>query len=113
MECHSYAERVSEFVQAISKWYQTETGGEEDKDDVEGVEKWKKEWTMRKVVITMKRDEINKEIGVAAGSPEYLKGYAKGVNKVMGRLTDEQKREYMELAKEWNKSRPPMDIQIR
>ena len=68
---------------------------------------------MRKVVKTMKRDEIDKEIGEVAGGPDYLRGYARGVNEVVGRLTDEEKRKYMVLAKEWNKARPPRDIQTR
>lgn len=68
---------------------------------------------MRKVVKMMRRDEIDKEIGKVAGGPDYMKGYANGVNEVLKRLTDEEKKKYLELAKEWNKSRLPRDIQIR
>jgi hypothetical protein len=82
-------------------------------DDGDGVGKWKKEWTMIKVVKRKKREEIVKETGAVAGSPDYLRRYAGAVKEVLSRLTDEEKRMYMGLAREWNKSRPPRDIQLR
>jgi hypothetical protein len=51
-------------------------------------------------------------VGEAAGDPAYMRGYVRGVNEVIGQLTDQEKREYTEMAKEWNKSSPPREVQI-
>jgi hypothetical protein len=96
----------------VSKWYQAQDGNEEDGDDSDGVVKWKKAWTMRKVVQVMKKAEINNEVGEAAGHPAYMRGYVRAVNEVISQLTDQEKREYTDMAKEWNKSRPPKEVQI-
>ena len=96
----------------MSKWYQAQDGNEDDGDDSDGVVKWKKAWTMRKVVQVMKKVEINREVGETAGDPAYMKGYVIGVSEVVRQLTDQEKREYMEMAKEWNKSHPPREVQI-
>jgi len=68
---------------------------------------------LRKVVGVKKRDEIDQEIGVGAGQPDYMAGYAKGLNAVLGRMTEEEKRDYTEIANEWNKSHPPREVQAR
>jgi len=39
--------------------------------------------------------------------------YAKAVTEVLNNLTHGERREYMALAEEWNKSRPPTEVQIR
>lgn len=94
----------------MSKWYQAQ---EDDGDDSDGIVKWKKVWTMRKVVEVKRKAEINIQVGEAPGEPAYMEGYVRGVNAVVGQLTDQEKREYEEMAKEWNKARPPTEVQIR
>lgn len=68
---------------------------------------------MRKVVAQKKRSEIDQEIAEGAGKPDYMGGYQKGLNEVLSRMSEEEKREYKKLAEEWNKSRPPRDVQVR
>ncbi|KAL4073862.1 hypothetical protein J3A83DRAFT_4411483 [Scleroderma citrinum] len=45
------------------------------------------------------------------GSAQMIKGYQKAVDKVMETLTEEEKVEAEELAKEWNEQHPPPDVQ--
>ena len=104
---------VLQLGQAVCSWYRAEDGLEPEDDDLDGVIKWKKKWTMRKVVAVKKREEIDKEIGEAPGNPGYMGKYAKAVNEVLKGLSDTEKKEYMQLAEEWNKSHPPAEIQIR
>jgi hypothetical protein len=59
----------------------------------------------------MKRDEIDQEIGLKAGQSDYMAGYAKGLNAVLRRMTEEEKREYTEIAIKWNSSCPPREVQ--
>jgi len=101
---------VSQLVQAVANWYSVQRGEEEEED---GAPKWTKKWNLRKVTAVMKREEIDGIIGEDAGSPKYLRGYAKAVNEVLEELTDEETKEYMQKAKEWNESSPPVDIQMR
>jgi hypothetical protein len=74
---------------------------------------WKKNWTMRKVVGVKKRDQIDQEIGEKAGDSAYIVKYANALNAVLESLSEEEKRKYMDLAEEWNKSHPPKEVQIR
>jgi hypothetical protein len=75
--------------------------------------KWKKNWTLRKVVAVKKRAVIDEEIGEGPGNPEYMGKYAKAVSEVLNNLTQVEKKEYMGLVEEWNKSRPPTEVRIR
>jgi hypothetical protein len=100
---------VSQSVQAVSKWYSLQKGEEEEQD---GVPKWTKKWNSRKVAAVMKREEIDRIIGEEAGTSKYLAGYAKAVNEVLEDLTDEERMEYMQKAKEWNELSPPHDVQM-
>jgi hypothetical protein len=101
---------LSQLVQAVPDWYSAQQGEEKEED---GVRKWTKKWTSRKVAAVMKRQEIDGIIGEEAGTPKYLAAYTKAVNAVMEDLTEEEKREYMQMAKEWTASSPPADIQMR
>jgi hypothetical protein len=98
----------------VSNWYRSQDGIEDDEDDSDGVVKWKKKhWTMRKVVGALKRADIDEKIGEEAGNPNYMGAYAGALNEVVDSLSDDAKKEYMELARVWNKSHPPKDVQIR
>jgi hypothetical protein len=86
--------------------------GDDDGGDV-NVMRWKKKWTMRKVVQRKEADEINRVIGEKPGSHCYMGKYAGAVTEVINGLSEETKAKYMELAKTWNKSVPPREVQIR
>ena len=95
----------------MRRWYRAEDG-EDDGDDSDVV-KWKKHWTMRKVVAVKKRNQVDQAIGQDPGTPGYMQQYAGGLNEVLKSLSKEEEREYEQLAKEWNKSHPPREVQIR
>jgi hypothetical protein len=68
---------------------------------------------LRKVVGVKKREEIDQEIGVRAGEPGYMAGYAEALTTVLGRMTEEEKKEHTKIANDWNKSHPPREVQTR
>jgi hypothetical protein len=65
------------------------------------------------VVGVEKRSEIDEIIGEKPGHPAYMGLYAKASNEVLENLSEETKREYMELGRKWNNSRPPRDVRMR
>ena len=75
--------------------------------------RFKRKWTLRKVVEQKRRREINMEIGEEPGSGSYLSKYPGAVSTVLGRLSEETRTEYLEVAAKWNKLGPPRDVQIR
>ncbi|KAL4078401.1 hypothetical protein V8B97DRAFT_2021486 [Scleroderma yunnanense] len=66
--------------------------------------------------VRKKKKDINlvlEKAGIKQGSAQMIKGYQKAVDKVMETLTEEEKAEAEELAKEWNKQHPPPDVQAK
>jgi hypothetical protein len=101
-------------VQAISSWFSAQTGIEEEEDQFPlGTKKWKKKWNLRKVVEQTMRNEIDGEIDEDRGTGLYLRKYALAVSKVVDRLSDVERARFMEMAREWNSTGPPRDVQIR
>jgi hypothetical protein len=78
-----------------------------------GPKRWKKKWNLRKVVEQKMRKDIDEQINEDPGTGPYLKKYALAVSKVVDGLTDEQRESYMQMAREWNSTGPPRDVQIR
>jgi hypothetical protein len=50
------------------------------------------------IVAAKKRAEIDEEIGEEPGHPGYMGKYVTALNEIVNGLTDEEKKEYMELA---------------
>ncbi|KAL4079711.1 hypothetical protein J3A83DRAFT_4185673 [Scleroderma citrinum] len=65
------------------------------------------EWVRKKKDINL----VFEKASIKQGSAQMIKGYQKAVDKVMKTLTEEEKAEAEELAKEWNKQHPPLDVQ--
>ncbi|KAL4075249.1 hypothetical protein V8B97DRAFT_2022252 [Scleroderma yunnanense] len=66
--------------------------------------------------VRKKKKDINlvlEKAGIKQGSAQMIKWYQKAVDKVMEILTEEEKAEAEELAKEWNKQHPPLDVQAK
>ena len=42
-----------------------------------------------------------------------MRQYASTLNTVLEKLPETEKKEYMDLARKWNNSRPPRDVQMR
>jgi len=61
----------------------------------------------------LKKAEIIEASGSTPGSPGFLRNYKKAVGEVMKTMSDEAKGEAMDLARKWNKSGPPREVQIR
>jgi hypothetical protein len=107
-------------LQAIDQWYKSQNRKDDDESDgasaidrIIGAKKWKKKWRMRDVVGGLNRQEIIEESGHAPGSTEFLAEYKNMVSKVMERLPNDTAKEYMALARSWNKSGAPREVQIR
>lgn len=58
-----------------------------------------------------KQEAINSKISAPKGSTEYLQSYNLAVTEVKKELTEEEEKEYLALAGEWNKARPPHEVQ--
>jgi hypothetical protein len=109
-----FTSTISIIVQAISSWYSEQTGIEEEEDELPLQNKrWKKKWNLRKVVEQKNRNDIDHKINEDPGTGSYLKKYALAVSRVVDGLTDEQRERYMQMAREWNSTGPPRDVQIR
>ncbi|KAL4062075.1 hypothetical protein V8B97DRAFT_2026927 [Scleroderma yunnanense] len=65
-------------------------------------------WTTR-----MDINLVLEKASIKQGSAQMIKGYQKVVDKVMETLTEEEKAEAEELAKEWNEQHPPPDVQAK
>ena len=67
-------------------------------------------WNSRLVIAYEHSDKINKipaKNGHPAGALGYIKFYQKAVDKVIKKMTPEQKEEAAATAKEWNDTHPP------
>jgi hypothetical protein len=74
-------------------------------------------WTYFDVLTVMRRKEIHK-LAVKlskhpAGSPRYLSSYKLARTKVEKKLTDDQRRKYKAMAKEWSERKLPRKVQHR
>jgi hypothetical protein len=65
------------------------------------------------VVKFQKQAEINSKISAPGGSQEYLRNYNSAVTEVVNELTEEDRKDNLALAVEWNKARPPRDVQLK
>lgn len=74
---------------------------------------WEKAWTLRGVVSQMEKKNISDIIGAPPRSSKYLSSYSNAVSEVIRGLGDETKEEYTRLAKIWNQTGPPPEIQRR
>jgi hypothetical protein len=107
-------------LQAIDLWYKSQNREDDDESDeasaidrIIGAKKWKKKWRMRDVVGGLNRQEIIEKSGHAPGSIQFLAEYKNTVSKVMERLPNDTAKEYMALARSWNKSGAPREVQMR
>ncbi|KAL4070613.1 hypothetical protein J3A83DRAFT_4372804 [Scleroderma citrinum] len=68
------------------------------------------------VIMHQQKKDINlvlEKASIKQGSAQMIKGYQKAVDKVMETLTEEEKAEAEELAKEWNEQHPPPDVHTK
>jgi hypothetical protein len=102
-------------MQTVQKWYNNHVQGDNsdgDSDDYER-KKWQKRWTLRNVTSHLRKEEINATIGVNPGSPMYMGKYSSALTSVVNGLAENDRREYMKLAEQWNREEPPKDIKRR
>ena len=102
-------------MQSLQKWYTNDAQtnfSNVDSDDFER-KKWKKRWNLRTVTSHLKKEEINGAIVMDRSNPMYIGQYSSSLKSVINGLTDNERREYVKLADQWNREEPPRDIQKR
>ena len=77
--------------------------------------KYTKRWTLGRVVGFQKKPEIEKACkeltNANLGTKAYIAGYQTAVAKVVRDLPEDEEIRYTQMAKEWNKSSPPVEVQ--
>ena len=76
--------------------------------------KFGKKWTTCEVLIVTKKAEIEDalwEKGLQLGSRKMITKYQETVNDVINKLSEESLEEAKQMAEQWNKERPPPEVQ--
>jgi hypothetical protein len=74
---------------------------------------WK--WTLKKVVVHQKKREIEdickEETQALPGTQDYLAGYQKALAQVVDGMDETEVAEFQDMANEWTKKSPPVELQ--
>ena len=102
-------------MQHLAKWFKNggEAGDGDDENDQFERTKWTKRWNLRSVTSHLKKAQINAIIGVAPGTPLYMRRYSAALTSVVDTLTDQERLEYLKRADTWNKEEPPREVQMK
>jgi len=78
--------------------------------------KYGRRWNTHMVVAHQQKEKIDsllKRAGHAPGSNGYIKFYQQAVGKVIKKMSPKQMEQAAGMAKEWNNSHPPAEIQAK
>lgn len=94
-------------------WFYNNGRKRDHKDKLTYVRKW----NVNQVVGCMKKQQIEdlcrQKTNSEPGSKSYLAGYQKALASVVDNLGEEEVEEYSAMAKVWNNTSPPVDVQRR
>jgi hypothetical protein len=95
----------------VKQWFYNNGRKRSQGDKVNYVRKW----NLKQVVGMVKKAEIQvlcrEQTGSDPGTKDYMAGYQKALAKVVEDLEEEEMAEYQELANEWTKRSPPVEVQ--
>ena len=106
-------------IKKIINWFNNHRKTSADKEDVEDSDKRiLTTWTVRKIVKELMEDEIDAVIkqrdpNCRAGTKDYIKLYQRAWTEVEKGLSEEKRREYENLAEEWNREGTTLAVKAR